>query len=163
MGAEHPPDRLPLVAVIGGHHCSPGQSAAAEAVGRLLAQRGAIVVCGGLGGVMEAAARGARAAGGLTIGILPGDDPAAANPHIVVPLATGMGEMRNALIARAAHALIAIGGGWGTLSEIALARRIGKPVIGLHDACAALADLPRAATPAEAVAWVYEELGGRAS
>ena len=141
-----------LVAVVGGSTCTPAEAALAEETGRLLAERGAIVVCGGLGGVMEAAARGAKSVrGGLTVGILPGDDPGQANAYIDVPLATGIGEMRNALIVRAVQAVIAIGGGWGTLSEIALARRIGKPVVGLHDAFAGV-DIPRAATAAEAVA-----------
>lgn len=142
----------PIVAVVGGNQCTEAEAALAGAVGRLLAQRGAVLVCGGLGGVMEAAAQAAREAGGLTVGILPGNDPWAANPFIDVPLATGMGEMRNALIVRAARAVIAIGGGWGTLSEIALARRIGTPVVGLHDAFAVEIDIPRAATPEEAVA-----------
>ena len=143
----------PIIAVVGGSTCSPEQADLAEAVGRLLAERGAVLVCGGLGGVMEAAARGARSAGGLTIGILPGDDARAVNPFIDVPLATGMGEMRNALIVRVAHALIAIGGGWGTLSEIALAQRIGTPVVGLHDAFATGVEIPRVTTPEEAVTW----------
>ena len=103
----------------------------AEEVGRLLAQRGAVVVCGGLGGVMEAACRGARDAGGTTVGILPGLDRGAANPHVSVAVPTGLGEARNALVVRAADALIAVGGAYGTLSEIALALKAGKPVIGL--------------------------------
>jgi uncharacterized protein (TIGR00725 family) len=131
------------VAVVGGSECSPAEADAAEAVGRRLAEAGAVVLCGGLTGVMEAVAKGARAGGGLTIGILPGNDPADANPFIDVPLATGMGEMRNALIIRAARAVIAIAGGWGTLSEIALAQRIGTPVVGLHDAFAERIDVPR--------------------
>src|SRR5207249_1607304 len=94
-------------------------TALAGETGRLLAERGAILVCGGLSGVMEAAAKGAKANGGMTVGILPGADPAAANPYIDVPLATGLGEMRNLLIVRTAQALVAIGGGVGTLSEIA--------------------------------------------
>jgi len=143
----------PIVAVVGGSTCTPEEADLAAAVGRLLAEGGAVLVCGGLGGVMEAAARGARAAGGLTIGILPGDDPRAANRSIAVPLATGMGEMRNALIVRVAHAIIAIGGGWGTLSEVALARRIGTPVVGLRDSFASRVEIPRVATPEDAVAW----------
>ena len=128
----------------------------AERTGRLLAQRGAIVLCGGLGGVMEAAARGAQANGGTTVGILPGTDPAAANPHIDVPIATGLGEMRNFLIVRAAHALIAIGGGIGTLSELALAQRIGKPAVGLHDSFRNAIELPRVETAEAAVDWALE-------
>ena len=148
--------RRPVIAVVGGSRSTPEEDGQAEAVGRLLAERGAVLLCGGLGGVMEAAARGARAAGGLTVGILPGSDPAEANPYIELPLATGMGEMRNALIVRAAQALIAIGGGWGTLSEVALARRIGTPVVGLYDALSGI-DLPRVATPTEAVRWALEQ------
>ncbi|HWC72891.1 MAG TPA: TIGR00725 family protein, partial [Gemmatimonadales bacterium] len=123
----------PLIAVIGGGTCTTDELAIADETGRLLAERGAILVCGGLGGVMEAAAQGAKSNGGITVGILPGTDAAAANPYIDVPLATGLGEMRNFLIVRVAQALIAIGGGVGTLSEIALAQRTQKPVIGLHD------------------------------
>src|SRR5439155_12771947 len=116
--------RGPLVAVVGSATCTPQEAEWAAAVGRLLAGQGAVLLCGGLGGVMEAGARGAKEAGGLTVGILPGADAAEANPYVEVPLATGMGEMRNALIVRAEQAVIAIGGGWGTLSEIALAQRI---------------------------------------
>ena len=124
-----PTDR-PYVAVVGGS-AEDHTRAAAEAVGRGLARRGAVVVCGGLGGVMEAACRGARAENGTTVGILPGDDRAAANPFVDVALPTGMGEGRNALVVRAVDALVAVGGGFGTLSEIALALRVGVPVIGV--------------------------------
>jgi uncharacterized protein (TIGR00725 family) len=117
--------------VVGPGDASAEQANAAEQVGRLLARRGAVVVCGGLGGVMEAACRGARAEGGTAVGILPGLDRGAANPHVEIALATGLGEARNALVVRAADALIAIGGAYGTLSEIALALKAGKPVIGL--------------------------------
>lgn len=103
----------------------------AEEVGRLLARRGAVVVCGGLGGVMEAACRGAFREGGTTVGVLPGLNRGAANPFVSVAVATGLGEARNALVVRAADALIAVGGAYGTLSEIALALKAGKPVIGL--------------------------------
>lgn len=140
-----------LVAVVGGSECTAAEGAVAEDVGRRLAQAGAIVLCGGLTGVMEAVAKGARAGGGLTIGILPGNDPADANRFIDIPLATGMGEMRNALIVRAAGAVIAIGGSYGTLSEIALALRIGTPVVGLHDRFAGTVDIPRAGDAAAAV------------
>jgi len=149
--------RAPLVAVVGGGNCSGTEAEWAAAVGRLVAERGAVLVCGGLGGVMEAAARGAKQAGGLTIGILPGNDPGAANPHIDVAIATGMGEMRNALIVRAAGAVIAIGGGWGTLSEIALARRIETPVVGLHDGFMPAVEIPRVAQPEQAVQWALEQ------
>jgi uncharacterized protein (TIGR00725 family) len=100
-------------------------------VGRELAARGAVVVCGGLGGVMEAACRGAKEAGGRTVGILPGTDRAAANAFVDVAIPSGLGEARNALVVRAADALIAVGGGYGTLSEIALALKAGKRVVGL--------------------------------
>lgn len=146
-----------LIAVVGGSTCSSEEAEWAAAVGRLVAERGAVLVCGGLGGVMEAAARGAKQAGGLTVGILPGSDADDANPYIDVPLATGMGEMRNALIVRAAHAVIAIGGGWGTLSEIALAQRIETPVVGLHDAFTSTVGIPRVATPDGAVQWALEQ------
>jgi uncharacterized protein (TIGR00725 family) len=106
--------------------------ALAEEVGRLLAERGAVVVCGGLTGVMEHVCRGARLAGGTTVGLLPGDTRADGNVFLTVALPTGLGEMRNALIVRASESLIAIGGGWGTLSEIALAVRTGVPVFGLR-------------------------------
>ena len=119
------------VAVVGPGESAPEHEAAAEQVGRLVASRGALLVCGGLGGVMEAACRGAREAGGTTIGLLPGTDREDANPFVDVAVPTGLGEARNALVVRAADALVAIGGGHGTLSEIALALRTGKPVIGL--------------------------------
>jgi uncharacterized protein (TIGR00725 family) len=119
------------VAVVGGSEADAGVWDQAEAVGRELAARGAVVVCGGLGGVMEAACRGAKSAGGTTVGILPTDDRAAANPFVDVAVATGMGEARNALVVRTADALVAVAGEFGTLSEIALALRAGKPVVGL--------------------------------
>jgi uncharacterized protein (TIGR00725 family) len=119
------------VAVVGAGDANPEQAALAEAVGRELASRGCIVVCGGLGGVMEAACRGAKQAGGTTIGILPGIDRGAANRWVDVALPSGLGEARNALVVRAADALVAVGGGFGTLSEIALALKAGKRVVGV--------------------------------
>jgi uncharacterized protein (TIGR00725 family) len=113
------------VAVVG-----PGD-ASAERVGRELAKHGAVLVSGGLGGAMEAACRGARESGGTTVGLLPGLDRGAANQFVDVALPTGLGEARNALVVRAADGLIAVGGGFGTLSEIALALKAGKRVIGL--------------------------------
>ena len=117
--------------------CGSGQAttqevAWAEEVGRLVADAGAVLVCGGLGGVMDAAARGCEAAGGLSIGILPGEHRDPASPHLTVSIPTGLGEARNALVVRAADAVIAIGGEFGTLSEIALALKAGTPVVGLH-------------------------------
>ena len=103
----------------------------AEAVGRALAEAGAILICGGRGGVMAAACRGAKSAGGLTIGVLPGDSAAEANPYVDIPIVTGIGEARNIIIVRTAHAVIAVGGEFGTLSEIAFALKLGRPVVGL--------------------------------
>ena len=120
-----------FVAVVGGSTCTADEARVAEAVGRGLASRGAILVCGGLGGVMEAACRGAKAAGGLTVGILPGDDRKSANPHVDVPVVTGMGHARNAIVVKTAQAVIAVDGSYGTLSEIALALQNGIAVIGL--------------------------------
>ena len=148
-----------IVAVVGGSTCTSTEAALAEELGGRLAQGGAVVVCGGLTGVMEAVAKGVKAAGGLTIGILPGTDPRDANAYIDIPLATGMGEMRNAVIVRAAGAIVAIGGGWGTLSEIALALRIGTPVVGLHDNFAAVMELPRLPDAAAAAAWALARAG----
>jgi uncharacterized protein (TIGR00725 family) len=119
------------VAVVGPGDAAAEQADAAEEVGRLLATNAAIVVTGGLGGVMEAACRGARAAGGLTVAILPGSDRSAANAYVEVALPTGLGELRNGLVVRSSDVLIAVGGAHGTLSEIAFALKTGVPVIGL--------------------------------
>ncbi len=108
------------------------EEAVAELVGKELGARGVVLVCGGLGGVMEAVCRGAQGAGGLTVGILPGLDRSDANPFVDVVIATGMGEARNALVVNAADAVIAVGGGYGTLTEIGLALRAGKRVVGLE-------------------------------
>lgn len=120
-----------IIGVIGAGKADQALLAVAEEVGKLIAHNGAILVCGGLGGVMEAAAEGAKSAGGITVGILPGLDKGHANPYIDVPVATGLGEARNAIIVRAADVLIAIGGEYGTLSEIALSLKTGKKVIGI--------------------------------
>lgn len=123
-------DRRPLrLAVCGAGEADADLVSLAEELGRAVATAGAVLVCGGLGGVMEAAARGAHSAGGLTIGVLPGTEASTANDWIALPLATGMGEARNTLVVRFADAVIAVGGSWGTLSEIALARKIGIPVV----------------------------------
>lgn len=121
----------PYVAVVGASQATEEQCALAEEVGALLAQAGAIVVTGGGGGVMEAACRGARSRRGVTLGLLPGMDRAAANGWVSVAVATGLGELRNGLIVRSADALVAIGGGAGTLSELAFALKLGRPVVGL--------------------------------
>jgi len=122
----------PLIGVIGGSSATPEEASLAESVGRELGRAGATVICGGRGGVMEAACRGARMAGGLTIGILPGTERAQANPYVDVPIVTGIGDARNVIIARTAEAVIAIGGSYGTLSEIALSLGFGTPVVGLR-------------------------------
>jgi len=126
-----PRSRGTLIAVIGGSAPTAEEAAAAEAVGLALARAGAVLVCGGRGGVMEAACRGAKSADGLTIGILPGPDRSDANPYVDIAIATGLGEARNAIITRTAQAVIAIGGSYGTLSEIAFALRFGTPLVGL--------------------------------
>jgi uncharacterized protein (TIGR00725 family) len=146
------------VAVAGPSEGSADELADAERVGRGLAERGAVVVCGGLGGAMEAACRGAKEAGGRTLGILPGSDRRAANPYVDVAVATGLAEGRNALVVRSADAVIAVGGAYGTLSEIALALRAGIPVVGLgtwellrrgrRDDAIVRADTPEAAVEA---------------
>jgi uncharacterized protein (TIGR00725 family) len=125
-----PPPRA-WIAIAGAGSAEPWELAAAEEAGAAVAEAGCGLVCGGLGGVMEAACRGARSRGGLTVGLLPGVDRDDANGWVVVALPTGMGEARNALVVRAADALVAIGGGWGTLSEIALALKAGIPVVGV--------------------------------
>jgi uncharacterized protein (TIGR00725 family) len=146
----------PYVAVVGPGDASPGEIEAAEVVGRELAARGAVLVCGGLGGAMEAACRGAKAGGGTTLGILPGLDRAVANPYVDLAVATGLGEARNALVVRASDALVAVGGGYGTLSEIALALKAGKPVAGLGSW--EIDGVRAADSPAAAVAAALEAL-----
>jgi len=152
------PGRTPYVAVCGPDPASETVAAQAESIGHALARAGAVVVCGGLGGAMEAAAAGAAAEGGVVVGVLPGTDRSAANRHVTVALPTGMGEMRNALIVRAADAVIAVAGEFGTLSEIALALKAGKPVVGLgtwelvRGGGERADEIVRASTPEEAVA-----------
>lgn len=124
-------DAQRYVGVVGPAEATAEQRRIARQVGGLLAARRAVVVTGGLGGVMAAASRGAAEAGGTTLGLLPGDDRAEANPYLTVSIPTGLGEMRNALLVRTCEALIAVGGSWGTLSEIALAVRTGVPVISI--------------------------------
>lgn len=122
---------MKLIGIIGGGTCSGKIAGLAEAVGEGLARRGAALICGGRGGVMEAACRGAKRAGGMTIGILPGTDAGEANQYIDIPIATGLGEARNLVIVNAAAAIIAINGEHGTLSELGFALKLGKPVVGL--------------------------------
>jgi uncharacterized protein (TIGR00725 family) len=120
------------VGVVGpGDGATPTETGLARDVGRGLAEAGAIVVSGGLGGVMAAVCEGAAAAGGVTVGLLPGSDRSAGNPHLAVALTTGLGELRNGLLVRCSDVVVAVGGSWGTLSEVALARRTGVPVVCL--------------------------------
>lgn len=164
MNHPYRPDAKVLIAVIGAGRCSAEVAALAEAVGRELAQRGAVLLCGGLGGVMEAACKGAKQAGGLTVGILPGGSRQDANPYVDVPIVTGMGEARNVLVVQSARAVIAVHGEYGTLSEIAHALKLRIPVVGLntwhlqrdgHER----QDIVRVASPREAVerAWALAE------
>jgi hypothetical protein len=124
----------------------------AERLGEAVGQRGWVLVTGGLAGAMEAACRGARRAGGLTVGIVPGTNPKEANPHVDIVLLTGLGHARNALVVLNADAVVAIGGSWGTLSEMALAKVYGKPVIGLH--APDVGGVEKAAGLEEIVAWL---------
>ena len=155
---------MSTVAVIGAAEASADEEQAAEAIGRLLAEAGCLLVCGGLGGVMAAACRGAKQAGGRTIGILPGDTRREANPWVDVAIPTGMGEGRNLLVVRASDAVIAVGGEFGTLSEIALALKLERPVVGLSTWSItreglSVDPLLRAATPEDAVRLALERLG----
>jgi len=154
------------IAVIGAARATADECDAAERIGRLLAGAGAVLVCGGLGGVMEAACRGARSAGGTTVGILPGTDRLEANPFVDVAVPTGIGEARNALVVGMADAVVAVGGEFGTLSEIALALKAGRAVVGIGSWELARTGSPvdgvvPAAGPAEAVALALEAAGNR--
>ena len=120
------------IGVIGEQDARPEMRKLAEEVGREVARRGGVLVCGGLGGVMEAASRGAAAEGGTVVGILPGTRADDANPYVTIPVVTGLGEARNVIVVRSSDALVAVGGGYGTLSEIAYALKLGVPVVGLH-------------------------------
>lgn len=121
-----------IIAVIGDSSCSPEQAKLAQTVGEQLADCGATVICGGLSGVMEAVCRGAKSRGGLTVGILPGESQDMANPWVDIPVVTGIGEARNVAVVKSAQAVIAIGGGYGTLSEIAYALKSNIAVVGLN-------------------------------
>jgi len=155
--------RRRLVAVCGESDPQTSLADLANELGRGIAQRHAILICGGLTGVMEHAARGAQAAGGLTIGLLPGEDITEANAYIDVAIATGLGHGRNAILARTADGVVALGGGLGTLSEIALALRNGRPTIGIktwrfdRDGRSE-PELPVAANVTEALAWLFARM-----
>ncbi|MFN3740575.1 MAG: TIGR00725 family protein [Thermodesulfovibrionales bacterium] len=148
-----------LIAVIGAGRADESLMKIAETCGSLIAKRGAILLCGGLGGVMEAAAKGASSAGGITVGILPGDSKESANPYINIPIVTGFGEGRNIIIVRSADGFIAIGGEYGTLSEIAFALKAGKPVIGINTWD--IKGVLKASTPEEAVNKLFNILQER--
>jgi len=154
-----------IVAVIGAGRCSEEVARVAESVGRELARRGVALVCGGLGGVMEAACRGAKSEGGLTIGILPGSSRREANPYVDIPVVTGLGGARNVIVVRTSQAVIAVDGEYGTLSEIAYALKLGIPVVGLSTWQLAkegrqVSAIVEAGTPAEAVDRALALAGG---
>ena len=152
--------RRPIVAVVGGSQAGAKLKRDAEAVGRLIGERGGLLICGGLGGVMEAAARGAKSVGGTTIGVLPGGRSSDANPHIDIPIVTGIGYARNVIIVQTADGVVALPGKFGTLTEIAYAVVFGKPVVSMNswDVGPGVAT---ASNPAQAVEWIFERLDGR--
>ncbi|HEY9869140.1 MAG TPA: TIGR00725 family protein [Candidatus Obscuribacterales bacterium] len=156
--------RKPVIGVMGAGRCGEEASRQAHRVGRLIAERGAVLLCGGMGGVMEAACAGAREAGGLTVGIMPGmnDLDSPPNPHVELAIFTGLSDGRNWVNVCASDALIAIAGGYGTLSEIALALKIGKPVVLLHtwkfQAEEPLPEPATAATAEEAVELAFQAI-----
>ena len=157
------PLRAPRIAVCGAGTCDAAVYERARQVGRLLAEAGAVLLCGGLGGVMEAACRGAKEAGGPTVGILPGSEAGTANPYVDLPIVTSMAHARNVILVLSSDAVIAISGAAGTLSEIALALKIDRPVVGLGTWQLVRSDgLPEervryAASPEEAVQWALEK------
>jgi uncharacterized protein (TIGR00725 family) len=156
--------RRRLIAVCGESDPRTSLKELAFEVGRRIAERDAVLICGGLTGVMEHAARGARSAGGLTVGLLPGDDPRDANPFIEIAIATGIGHGRNAILASTADGVVAVGGGLGTLSEVALALRNGRPTIGIATwrfdrERRTEPELQVAATAEEALDWLFARLG----
>ena len=152
-----PKSNPPLIAVVGAGECDGATYQGAYEVGRLLAEGGCIVVTGGRFGVMEGASAGAASAGATVVGILPGDSRELANPHVTIPIVTGMGEARNAIIARTCDGMIAVGGEFGTLSEIAFALKFGKPVISLKSWNVA-PQIERAETPQEAVSILLQRM-----
>jgi len=144
----------PYIAIVGAAQASAEEIAAAESVGRLLAAAGAVVVCGGTDGVMAAGCRGVAEAGGIAVGILPGLDRSAANRWVTIAIPTGLGELRNGVIVRSADAVIAIGGAYGTLSEVAFALQRGVPVVGI--ATWEIDGIEQMSSPADAVARALE-------
>ncbi len=154
--------RKTIIGVIGASEASEAGYAAAREVGRLIAERGAVLVCGGLGGVMEAACRGSVAAGGETLGLLPGPEAAQANPYVTLAVPTNMGHARNVIIAHTAQALIAVEGEFGTLSEMAVGLKLGRRVVALHS-WPGLEGAVYVETPEEAVEAVFASIGNSAS
>jgi len=153
-----------FIAVIGASQASASELKTAELVGREIAKAGAALVCGGMGGVMEAACRGASQEGGITIGILPGDNRLSANEFVKIPIVTGIGYARNVAVVKSAQAVIAVGGSYGTLSEIGHALQSGLPVIGLETWGISRkrkdkSPIIEAKTPAEAVEKALELIG----
>ncbi len=144
-----------IIGVIGAANASEEEKRTSEEVGVLIAGRNCFLLCGGMGGVMEAACRGAKSAGGTTIGILPGSESSSANRFIDIPIVTGMGEARNVIVAKSSHSIIAIGGSFGTLSEISFALKSGIPVIGL-DTWDVSEEIIKCETPEEAVRTAFE-------
>ncbi len=148
---------MKIIGVIGGNQCTAEEYTIAQEVGKIIAKSGAIIVCGGRGGIMEAACRGASEENGLTIGILPSDDISEANPFVRIPVATGLGIGRNIIIVRTAQALIAINGKYGTLSEISFALQLNKTVVALKPFIK-IPGLKLAETPQEAVDYVLKSI-----
>lgn len=144
-----------IIGVIGAANASEEEKRTSEKVGALIAGKKCFLLCGGMGGIMEAACRGAKSAGGTTIGILPGPESSSANRFIDIPIVTGMGEARNVIVAKSSHSIIAVGGSFGTLSEISFALKSGIPVIGL-DTWDVSEEIIKCKTPEEAVRTAFE-------
>ena len=154
------PNRKPVIAVVGANKCSKKLRDMAAEVGKYVAEKGGLIVCGGMGGIMEGAARGAREAGGTTIGIIPTDDAADANEFIDIVIPTGLGEARNILVVRTADAVVAFPGKYGTLTEMAFALQAGKPLISVN--AWKLGDgITQAETPQEAARLAMEMAEGK--
>lgn len=160
-GADRSVDRPLRVGVIGSGDAEGEVLVAARAVGRALARAEALLVCGGLGGVMAAAAEGASEEGGPVLGLLPGEDPTEAAPGVSIPVATGLGEARNTLLVRASEAVIAVAGEWGTMSEAAFCMKLDVPLVGVMDSLPEEFPIERFRDPAAAVARAFELAQGR--
>ena len=148
---------MTMIGVIGAGRCSDEIYEQARKVGQGIARLGAVLVCGGLGGVMEGACRGAREGNGITVGILPGAEKTVANPFVSIPIVSDLGQARNVLIVQSADVLIAVSGGYGTLSELSIALKLGKPVIGLGT-WPGMDRIAYVDTPQQAIAAVTEYL-----